>query len=332
VASFWQSSLQKPALSFVLSRIAIVLPFCIVLQLRYLSLLPCSLLAFSCEVCQKCAFLVHVNVRSLQKNLEPLTLLLSELNYPSHFIAITETKINKDTGLNSAPNIPGYSFAHSDTQYAAGGVAIYTKDTILYVVRHDISEILTEAESLWLEDILNGKKTAISVIYRHPAPQYDSFTKELENILHNLNDKKVTYYICGDFNINLLQHESSQQVKNYTNLMLAYNCTQLITRPTRITDHSATLLDHVYTSNSKMPVQPGIILSDLSDHLPAFLMIRSSCLKHKHLSITLGHNYKSLDRITFLQEVKDALDMLPVYNGNPCQVVDNIQSIFNDTM
>ena len=81
-----------------------------------------------------------------------------------------------------------------------------------------------------------------------------------------------------------------------------------------------------------MPVQPGIILSDLSDHLPAFLMIRSSCLKHKHLSITLGHNYKSLDRITFLQEIKDALDMLPVYNGNPCQVVDNIQSIFNDTM
>ena len=133
-----------------------------------------------------------------------MTILLSELNHPPHFIAITETKINKDTGLNFAPNIPGCSFAHSDTQYAAGGVAIYTKDNIAYVVRHDLSEILTEAESLWLEVILNGKKTVISFIYRHPAHQYDSFTKELENILHNLNDNKVTYYICGDFNINLL--------------------------------------------------------------------------------------------------------------------------------
>ena len=122
-----------------------------------------------------------------------------------------------------------------------------------------------EAESLWLEVILNDKKTVISVIYRHPAPQCDSFTKELVNILHNLNDNKVTNCICGDFNINLLQHESSQQVKNYTNLMLAYNCTQPITRPTRITDHSATLLDHIYTNNIKMPVQPGIILSDLSE-------------------------------------------------------------------
>jgi len=81
-----------------------------------------------------------------------------------------------------------------------------------------------------------------------------------------------------------------------------------------------------------MPVQPGIILSDLSDHLPTFVMIKSTCLKQKHSSITLRHNYKSLDRSTFLKEIKDALNMLPVNNGNPCQVVDNIHSIFNDTM
>jgi len=56
--------------------------------------------------------ILHANARSLKKNLEPLTILLSELNHPPHFIAISETKINKDTGLNFAPNIPGYSFAH----------------------------------------------------------------------------------------------------------------------------------------------------------------------------------------------------------------------------
>ena len=113
--------------------------------------------------------------------------------------------------------------------------------------------------------------------------------------------------------------------------MLAYNCTQLITRPTRITDHSATLLDHIYTNNIKMPVQPRIILTDLSDHLPTFVLIKSSCLKQKHSSITLRHNYKNLDKSTFLQEIKDTLDM-PVNNGNPCQVVDDIHSIFNNTM
>ena len=50
-------------------------------------------------------------------------------------------------------------------------------------------------------------------------------------------------------------------------------------------------------------------------------MIKSTCFKQKHSSITLRHNYKSLDRSTFLQKIKDALDMLPVNNGNRCQVV-----------
>ena len=114
--------------------------------------------------------------------------------------------------------------------------------------------------------------------------------------------------------------------------MLAYNCTQLITRPTRITDHSATLLDHIYTKNIKMPVQPGIILSDLSDHLPTFVVVKSSCLKQNHSSTTLRHNDNNLDRNTFLQEMTDALDVLQVNNGNPCQVADNLHSTFNDTM
>jgi len=89
---------------------------------------------------------------------------------------------------------------------------------------------------------------------------------------------------------------------------------------------------YTLTSNIKMPVQTGIILSDMSDHLPTFVMIKSTCIKQKHSSITLRHNYKSLERSIFLQEIKDALDMLPVNNGNPCQVVDNIHSIFNDTI
>jgi len=160
----------------------------------------------------------------------------------------------------------------------------------------------------------------------------------VENILHNLNDNNVTYYISGDFNINFLQCISSRQVKNYINLMLAYNCTQLlITRPTRITDHGATLLDYIYTNNIKIPVQPGlkevIILSDLFDHLPTFVMIKPSCFKQKHSSVTLRHNYKNLDGNSFFARNNRCprLDM-PVNNENSCQVVDNLHSIFSDAM
>jgi len=51
-----------------------------------------------------------------------------------------------------------------------------------------------------------------------------------------------------------------------------------------------------------MPVQPGIILSDLSDHLPTFVMIKSTCLKQKHSSITLRHNYKTWIEVLFCKK------------------------------
>ena len=141
-------------------------------------------------------------------------------------------------------------------------------------------------------------------------------------------------------NINMCKFESSQKMKadccrliprKHTEnvvLLLVYNCTQLITRPTRITDHSASLLDNIYTSNFKIPLQPRIPLSDLSDHLPTFGMIKFSYLKQKQLPVTRRHNYKNLDRYAFLHGLTDALDMLPVNNGNPCQVVNNLHSIF----
>lgn len=43
-----------------------------------------------------------------------------------------------------------------------------------------------------------------------------------------------------------------------------------ITRPTRIAVHSATLLDNVFTND----LENGLLINDISDHLPAFILIR----------------------------------------------------------
>ena len=45
----------------------------------------------------------------------------------------------------------------------------------------------------------------------------------------------------------------------------------LITKPTRITKSTATLIDNIYTNNThKTGHQSGILLNDISDHLPIF--------------------------------------------------------------
>ena len=50
---------------------------------------------------------------------------------------------------------------------------------------------------------------------------------------------------------------------------IVLSCKLLIDKPTRITKHSTTLIDHIYT-NVKSSILSGIITDDLSDHLPIF--------------------------------------------------------------
>ena len=46
----------------------------------------------------------------------------------------------------------------------------------------------------------------------------------------------------------------------------------LITRPTRITCQSKTLIDNIFTSDVKSNIQSGLLINDTSDHLPIFQM------------------------------------------------------------
>ena len=45
-----------------------------------------------------------------------------------------------------------------------------------------------------------------------------------------------------------------------------------VTRPTRITSESATLIDNFYVSGNRLEcLQSGILVADISDHFPFFL-------------------------------------------------------------
>ena len=55
----------------------------------------------------------------------------------------------------------------------------------------------------------------------------------------------------------------------------------VITKPTRISDHSSTLIDHIYTNVSIQKVVSGIALVGISDHLPTFSLYNTSICKSK---------------------------------------------------
>ena len=50
----------------------------------------------------------------------------------------------------------------------------------------------------------------------------------------------------------------------------AEGCINLINKPTRITENSATLLDHLYLNLTNHVTHRGIFTFDVCDHLPTF--------------------------------------------------------------
>ena len=74
---------------------------------------------------------------------------------------------------------------------------------------------------------------------------------------------------------------NSLDVKRYTDVLLSHNFIPTITLPTRITDHSVTLLDHINVykplNDIDSATECGNIFLDISDHLPNFIIIGEKC-------------------------------------------------------
>ena len=73
----------------------------------------------------------------------------------------------------------------------------------------------------------------------------DVFTTELADITARINNENKESYIIGDFNIDLLKFQRYDKTKYFSESMLTTGCLPVITKPTTITEHSATLLDHI---------------------------------------------------------------------------------------
>ena len=126
-------------------------------------------------------------------------------------------------------------------------------------------------------ELEHGKKCVIGVIYRHPKQNLNRCHLFFEKVLELLSCKNVTYYIDGDFSINFLQNEN--KVKAYIDMTYSLGTIPCITHPSRVTDNSSSLLDHVYINNISGETHSYIQLDVISDHMPVIVCSDLS-LKH----------------------------------------------------
>ena len=77
----------------------------------------------------------------------------------------------------------------------------------------------------------------------------------------------------GDWNLNLIRHHCHKATSEFLDTLYSRLFFPLITRPTRITAHKASLIDNIFTNDPFRPSISGLFLNDISDHLPIFLLI-----------------------------------------------------------
>ena len=80
--------------------------------------------------------------------------------------------------------------------------------------------------------------------------------------------------IGTDQNFDLLKTETHTQTSNLLNTFFMHACVPTITKPTRVTHTSATLIDNIYVKiNNTYHIESGVVMTDISDHFPIFSFI-----------------------------------------------------------
>ena len=228
--------------------------------------------------------LLHLNIRSLNANFENLKTLLQETNFSFNIVCLSETwSTDKAFQENSNFRLFNYDSIHSErkTNKRGGGVLIFIKSNLTYKVRNDLSSSDCDREILTIE-VTNSetKNFIISCCYKPPGGNTQNFNESLNQIFQYANKENKGFFVLGDFNKSCLDYENNVEVKRFYDNVFQNGAIPLITKPTRVTTRTATLIDNIFTNNIFDPsLKKGIIKSSISDHFPIFVSINIS--KHK---------------------------------------------------
>ena len=103
----------------------------------------------------------------------------------------------------------------------------------------------------------------------------NTFLEELSTLLQRVKDLNKSSYICGDYNIDLLKVKINPRFGEFFDHIIYSGFFPKITLPARFTYQSATLIDHVFSTNIEEREISGILLNYISDHQLLFTRIEN---------------------------------------------------------
>ena len=113
-------------------------------------------------------------------------------------------------------------------------------------VIQNCSRALKHIESLGLVLELGNIKIYVITIYKPPKGNIKLFTESVSQLISSIRvGRSEEVVVGGDFNIDLLEHVNSTNTQHFLAILQSLSLLPTISKPTRITNTTATLLDHI---------------------------------------------------------------------------------------
>ena len=118
----------------------------------------------------------------------------------------------------------------------------------------------------------------------------------------------------GDFNLNLLNHQSHHATGEFLDGLHSCMFTPLILLPSRITSHTTTVIDNIFTNYFDHQYRTaGLLLADISDHLPIFSICSDNTPTHRARETIFVRN-KNVENTKNFSEQLESTDWLQLPN------------------
>ena len=270
------------------------------------------------------------NIRSIKKNFKYFTDLLSSIKSKIHIICLTETWLGPLDNVEDFV-IEGYHkpLYQNRNENFGGGVITYVHKVIekfKYVKKFSFADSYNHC--LATEVNINNKVNIFLNVYRSPNSLNESFPDLFNNIIEKV--KSSTCFILGDTNYNLLNLNSHNPTEEYYNNLISASFKPLIWKPTRITEYSSTLIDHIWTNDLRHTsiMKSSIIVTDISDHLPCITVLTNPELELSGYKMVTRRIINDNNMFNFQNRIDKAKYALAFHVKNRHET--NIDSKFTD--
>ena len=260
----------------------------------------------------------HVNAQSLLSSLDEVKLLLTDRNID--VLCISETWLHANTP-DGYVDIQGYKIFRRDNG-RGGGVCLYVISSLNpSIITPGVPEQVG-VEDVWVQvQCRKLPSMIIGCVYRHPKALTSSFDY-MQEVFKVVCLRGKSVFIMGDFNDNMLVKGNRM-----SKIIRDNKLTQIIDKPTRITSHSATLLDLIITNKPEMILSNEVVPHVIADHHLVSVVINVK-KPRKIPVIKTFQDMKHYDKDTFCLLLLDNL-----YSLNDVFLTDDVNKqvyIFNE--